>query len=53
MDQQRSTEPIEAYQALLDGGEIKPDPSQKAAMEKLQGLHEGLLDYQPQMGKNG
>ncbi len=53
MDQQRSTKPIDAYQALLDGGEIKPDSSQMAAMEKLQGLHEGLLEYSPQMGKKG
>ena len=53
MDQQRSTSPIDAYQALLDDGEIKPDPSQKTAMERLQGLHEGLLEYSPQMGKKG
>ena len=53
MNQQPSSEPLLAYQALLNAGEIKPDPSQTEAMERLQDLHRGILEYAPQMGKKG
>ena len=38
MDADSATEPILAYNALLEAGEIQPDPSQAQAMEKLQGM---------------
>jgi len=53
MDADSATEPILAYNALLEAGEIQPDPSQAQAMEKLQGMHEELSAYAPQMGKKG
>jgi len=43
--------PLDAYQALLDSGEIKPDPDQRAAMERLQSLHGTLGDYALQVGR--
>ncbi|NQU59914.1 MAG: cell division protein ZapE [Rhodospirillales bacterium] len=45
--------PYKAYQALLDRGDIQPDPAQAQAMEKLQGLAAGLAEYAPHMGKQG
>jgi len=53
MDEQSPRDPTEAYQALLQSGDIQPDPAQALAIGKLQGLHEGLLSYAPQMGKQG
>ena len=53
MDQHPPLEPLQAYQALLNDGEIKPDPTQTEAMETLQDLHRGILEYTPQMGKKG
>ena len=53
MDAETAADPILAYRALLEAGEIRPDPSQALAMEKLQGLHEDLCAYTPQMGKKG
>ena len=53
MDAESAADPILAYRALLEAGEIRPDPSQALAMEKLQGLHEDLCAYTPQMGKKG
>ena len=53
MDQHPPLEPLQAYQALLNDGGIKPDPSQNEAMEKLQDLHRGILEYTLQMGKKG
>ncbi|MEE8351911.1 MAG: cell division protein ZapE [Rhodospirillales bacterium] len=44
-------EPLEAYQTLLDAGEIKSDPAQQAAMERLQTLHGRLGEYAQQVGK--
>jgi len=46
-------DPQQAYQALLDSGDIRPDPVQALAMEKLQDLNGALVDYAPQMGKQG
>ena len=53
MDAESAADPILAYRALLEAGQIRPDPSQALAMEKLQGLHEDLCAYTPQMGKKG
>ena len=47
------TEPLDAYQALIDKGEIKPDPVQASAMARLQKLAETLSEYSQQMGKTG
>ena len=47
------TEPLDAYQALIDTGEIKPDPVQASAMARLQKLAETLSEYSQQMGKTG
>ncbi|MDA1022946.1 MAG: cell division protein ZapE, partial [Proteobacteria bacterium] len=43
--------PLDAYQALLDSGEIKPDPAQRVAMDRLQSLHGTLGDYALQVGR--
>ncbi len=53
MDQHPTLEPLQAYQALLKDGGIKPDPSQNEAMQTLQDLHRGILEYTTQMGKKG
>ena len=53
MEAESAADPILAYRALLEAGQIRPDPSQALAMEKLQGLHEDLCAYTPQMGKKG
>ncbi|MBT6094667.1 MAG: hypothetical protein HOH04_07270, partial [Rhodospirillaceae bacterium] len=46
-------QPIEAYNALVEQGEIRADPIQAAAMAKLQTLAGELFDYAEQMGKTG
>jgi cell division protein ZapE len=48
-----TTEPFEAYKALLDRDKIDPDPAQFLAMSKLQNLHKRLEDYGRQMGRTG
>ena len=45
--------PLDAYQALLEGGEIRPDAAQERAVGKLQDLHTELADYAPHAGKKG
>ncbi|MGO1119333.1 cell division protein ZapE [Rhodovibrionaceae bacterium A322] len=42
--------PLSAYRSLLRAGDIKPDPEQSLAAEKLQSLHNALKDYEP--GRN-
>lgn len=37
--------PIAALDALLDSGELRPDPVQRAAAERLQVLHDALHSY--------
>ncbi len=39
------------YRALISEGEIRADPEQRAAVEKLQLLHMRLQDYDPTAGK--
>lgn len=43
--------PLSAYGALRASGELKPDPAQERAAEKLQALHGALHGYQP--ARNG
>lgn len=51
MDAERGIGPKQAYQALVDGGDIKPDATQAGAIDELQALHEALGAYAAQMGK--
>ncbi|GAB5389771.1 MAG: cell division protein ZapE [Alphaproteobacteria bacterium] len=44
--------PIAEYRARLDRGEIKPDPAQALAAEKLQALYHALKDYEPGQRKD-
>lgn len=39
--------PLAALRALARAGEIKPDPAQELAAEKLQALHHALKGYRP------
>ncbi len=43
--------PMPRYRQLVRSGEIHADPSQRAAVEKLQLLHMRLKDYDPAIGK--
>ncbi len=45
--------PLEPYRALLQSGDIRPDPYQQAAVDRLQTLHDELDGYGGQMGKSG
>jgi cell division protein ZapE len=40
--------PLPAYRAKRAAGELKPDPAQELAAEKLQSLHHALRHYRPQ-----
>lgn len=51
MDAERGIGPKQAYQALVDSGDIKPDATQAGAIDELQELHEALGAYAAQMGK--
>ncbi len=42
--------PLAAYRAKLAAGELRPDPAQALAAEKLETLHGALLDYEPKAG---
>jgi len=42
--------PLAAYRAKLAAGELRPDPVQALAAEKLETLHIALLDYEPKSG---
>lgn len=44
--------PMPRYRALIASGDIRADPEQRAAVEKLQLLHMRLTDYDPSAGKN-
>src|SRR5690606_30714832 len=39
--------PLEAFRARRRAGELKPDPAQELAAEKLQSLHHALAGYSP------
>ncbi len=45
--------PMAAYRAKRAAGELKPDPMQELAAEKLQMLHRALLSYRPSPNGGG
>jgi cell division protein ZapE len=53
MDAESRIGPKQAYQKLIDGGDIQSDPSQASGIERLDGLDQALARYAPQMGKTG
>jgi cell division protein ZapE len=42
--------PISRYRALMQAGDLQPDPAQELAVEKLQILHHRLAGYDPREG---
>src|SRR5690242_6373837 len=45
--------PLARYRVRLRSGEIKPDPAQQLAVEKLQRLWRALASYKPGNGEGG
>src|SRR5438067_12786581 len=45
--------PLARYRALVQTGELKPDPIQELAAEKLQSLAHALAGSDPHAGKRG
>lgn len=45
--------PIARYRALRAAGELKPDPEQELAVEKLEILHHRIAQYRPDNNDNG
>ncbi|MEX0759801.1 MAG: cell division protein ZapE [Tistlia sp.] len=45
--------PLDAYRALRRAGELRADPAQELAAEKLQSLHNALRSYRPAPGSGG
>lgn len=45
--------PLSLYRARLEAGELRRDPAQELAAEKLQSLHHALTGYQFQSGRIG
>ena len=45
--------PLTHYRARLREGEIRPDPAQELAAEKLESLHRALAAYRPTPGRGG
>ena len=45
--------PLSVYRAWRDAGDIRPDPVQELAAEKLQSLHNALRHYAPETGRGG
>ena len=45
--------PLPAFRALQRSGELRPDPAQGLAVEKLQSLHKALRGYRPATGMGG
>jgi cell division protein ZapE len=48
-----SSGPLEAYRALLESGDLQPDPAQGRAAGRLQALHDSLIGYIPQVARRG
>lgn len=48
-----SDSPLTHYRARLRTGEIRPDPCQELAAEKLESLHHALAAYRPGSGRGG
>jgi cell division protein ZapE len=44
--------PLTHYRARLRAGEIRPDPGQELAAEKLESLHHALAAYRPSAGRS-
>lgn len=47
------TGPLNEYRARIAAGELKHDPAQALAVEKLQSLHKALMEYEPRSGPVG
>ena len=45
--------PLNHYRARLAAGEIRPDPAQELAAEKLESLHHALAAFRPGSGRTG
>jgi cell division protein ZapE len=45
--------PLHHYRNRLGTGDIRPDPAQELAAEKLESLHHALVAYQPSAGRTG
>ena len=45
--------PLAYYRARLAAGDIRPDPGQALAAEKLESLHRALIGYEPYSGGSG
>ena len=45
--------PLQLYRDMRRRGELKPDPGQALAAEKLQSLHNALRGYEPSTGRGG
>jgi len=45
--------PLAEYRERIFSGELKHDPAQALAVEKLQSLHKALLEYEPRSGPVG
>jgi cell division protein ZapE len=45
--------PLAHYRGRLASGEIRPDPAQELAAEKLESLYHALVGYQPAAGRSG
>ena len=45
--------PLQKYRAMLASGELKADPAQELAAEKLQSLYHALQRFQPATGHQG
>ena len=48
-----TSQPRDAYEALIQDGELRADPRQAFAMDRLQDLHQQLETYGLQMGASG
>ncbi|MBC7905120.1 MAG: cell division protein ZapE [Rhodospirillaceae bacterium] len=45
--------PLYTYRERLKSGEIRPDPAQELAVEKLQSLTKAVRGYRPMLGESG
>jgi cell division protein ZapE len=47
------SDPLTLYRARLETGDLRPDPVQELAVEKLESLHHALTGYRPSTGQKG
>ncbi|MEM6491591.1 MAG: AFG1/ZapE family ATPase, partial [Pseudomonadota bacterium] len=47
------TGPIHDYRRRVEDGDLRPDPAQRLAAEKLQTLHRTLNGYAPKIERSG